>query len=165
MKEIELSKGYVALVDDEDYERVMARGPWYASKQGSKSRTWYAHRRDFVEGSTKKKVLPMHRFILPPPEGRMVDHINGNGLDNRKENLRLVTHQQNMHNARTALTNTSGVKGVSWSKVSGKWRADVWMNNRQISLGLFDCLLMASIVVAKAREALHGDFACHGGAK
>ena len=91
MKEIPLTKGKVALVDDEDFEEV-SKVTWYLVKIRN---TCYAH--GYVKPPSKKMEY-MHRLILKTPEDMETDHINGNGLDNRKENLRVVTHRQNMQN-------------------------------------------------------------------
>jgi hypothetical protein len=91
MKEIPLTKGKVALVDDEDFEEV-SKVTWYLVKIRN---TCYAH--GYVKPPSKKMEY-MNRLILKTPEDMETDHINGNGLDNRKENLRVVTHRQNMQN-------------------------------------------------------------------
>ena len=95
MKEIPLAQGKVALVDDEDFEE-MSKVTWHLVKSHN---TCYAH--GYIKHSSKKMVY-MHRLILKTPEDMDTDHINGNGLDNRKENLRVVTHcenQRNIHNS------------------------------------------------------------------
>ena len=93
MKEIPLTKGLVAIIDDEDFERV-SRYKWLALPR---KRTSYATRTSQVGGT--KKTVYLHRFILNASNGLQVDHINGNGLDNRKSNLRLVTHSENLRNS------------------------------------------------------------------
>lgn len=87
MREIKLTQGKFALVDDEDYEKVN-RHKWYYHKEG------YA-RRNSSRHDGKQKVLFMHNLIIDVPEGLYPDHRNGNGLDNRKENLRISTNAQN----------------------------------------------------------------------
>jgi HNH endonuclease len=113
MKEIPLTRGYVAIVDDEDYERVMAIGRWQF-KQGVS--TIYARHGCSVEG--KDFQILLHRFIMDVTDRRVkVDHRDHNGLNNQKSNLRVCTHQQNSMNARKAKTGrgTSRYKGVSGS--------------------------------------------------
>lgn len=91
--EIVLSKGLTAIIDAEDFARVSLY-KWSASAQGSASKP-YAIRR-VTDPETKKRVkVWLHRFITSCPEGMVVDHINGNGLDNRKINLRVVTFEEN----------------------------------------------------------------------
>jgi hypothetical protein len=90
MKEIPLTQGKVALIDDEDYEKICT-GKWCAQYAPW---TFYSHGK--VPG--RKKIISMHRFIMGDPENKEIDHINGNGLDNRKENLRIVSRQENGQN-------------------------------------------------------------------
>lgn len=97
MKEIPLTQGQVALVDDEDYE-FLNQWKWHAQKGLN---TYYATRtinRKITKGEWKCESMKMHRAILKPPDNMVVDHINHNGLDNRKENLRIVTHRENHWN-------------------------------------------------------------------
>ncbi len=97
MKEIRLTQGKVALVDDEDFERVNAL-KWYASHE-SRGTKWYAIRRETIDG--KRTKVRMHRFVLGLPLGyldpeRVVDHLNHDSLDNRKCNLEVITQEENM---------------------------------------------------------------------
>ena len=95
-KKIELSKGKCALVDNEDYERLM-QYKWCASKTKI---GYYSIRKDYTSG--KQKTILMHRIIMDCPKGMIVDHINHNALDNRKENLRICTNSQNLMNQRVS---------------------------------------------------------------
>lgn len=95
MKEIPLTKGLVTIIDDEDFERVN-KYKWHLLLRNTR-RTSYATRSSEVGGT--KKTVYLHRFILNASNGLQVDHINGNGLDNRKSNLRLVTHSENLRNS------------------------------------------------------------------
>ena len=107
--------GLVALVDDEDYDWL---SQWNWSAVSTHRRNGgYAMRRDNVTG----KTILMHRMILKASDGGEVDHINGNGLDNRRCNLRLVTPQQNRRNRSTGRNNQTGYKGVTFDKKSGRW--------------------------------------------
>lgn len=97
MKEIQLTKGKVALIDDEDFERVNAF-KWYASLE-SRGKKWYTIRREFIDGRIHK--VRMHRFVLGLPPGLLkpgtvVDHINHDSLDNRRLNLEEITQDENM---------------------------------------------------------------------
>lgn len=124
MKEIPLTRGKVALVDDEDFESL-SRFKWQASQE---SGIWYARR--------GHKTIRMHTQIMG---GLNVDHRNRNGLDNRRENLRFATRSQNGFNTKLFKSNKSGAKGVSWYKwlAVPKWRADIKVNGRKIHLGYF----------------------------
>jgi hypothetical protein len=107
--------GLVALVDDEDCT-WLRQWNWSAVSP-QRLNGGYAMRRDNQSG----KTILMHRLILDAPEGIEVDHINGNGLDNRRANLRRVTVQQNRQNRNRGRTNQTGFKGVTFDKKSGKW--------------------------------------------
>lgn len=133
MKAIRLTRGKIALVDDEDYERVN-QYKWYAYFA---SNTIYARRRPWNKIIKKYSVQSIHRFILNAPKGMEVDHINGNGLDNRKANLRLCTRQQNCYNHRVRNTSKSGITGISWDTQTNKWRATITLNGKMINIGRF----------------------------
>jgi hypothetical protein len=122
-KVISLSQDKVALVDDEDYD-VLIKFKWFASKNG---KTYYAIR--------KSKIL-MHRIISNPPLGFEIDHINGDGLDNRKENLRIVTHRENCQNKH--IEKSSKFPGVTWNKQHKKWHAHLRISGKYRYVGAFD---------------------------
>jgi len=106
----------------------------------------------------------VHRVVYAMHHGEVrtrLDHSNGVKTDNRIENLRPATHSQNMHNARIAKTNTSGVKGVCYDKSRRKWVANVWLHNKQIHIGRFDTIEGATVACRNAREKLHGGYARH----
>lgn len=110
MKEIPLTQGKVALVDDEDYELVNSL-KWYAHLQ---SGTFYAMRHTPRTDTETRKLIGMHKFIIKTPDEFETDHIDGDGLNNQKSNLRVVTtreNQQNQHKEKT-----SKYPGVSWKK-------------------------------------------------
>lgn len=100
----------------------------------------------------------MHYGWLP----KLIDHVNGNKTDNRIENLRQATPQQNQHNAKRRVDNKSGVKGVVWRKDSRKWRADIQVNGKRRSLGCFDSIENAKEFIMLTREMLHENFANNG---
>ncbi len=133
MKEINLTQGKVALVDDEDYEKV-SQFKWFAIRQ---RHHWYAGRSipDKTKKSGQRTVL-LHQFLLPG--GRRVDHRDGNGLNNLCGNLRAATGEQNGANCKRSLANSSGFKGVSWNPVAKRWRADIRPQRRHIFLGHFE---------------------------
>lgn len=125
MKEIKLTKGKVALVDDEDFD-LLNRHKWSCQVGTS-----YAGRRE------KNKIIYMHRQIVIPRKGLVVDHINGDGLDNRRSNLRAISHKENIRAMRWNRRNKSGYMGVSWHKAAKKWEACVTRNCKKVYLGVF----------------------------
>lgn len=133
VKEVRLSRGMHALVDPEDYDRVVAMGAWCADPA---KRTFYARKNLYTPGTRKLTPLLMHTFITG---WSYVDHINGNGLDNRRSNLRQATAFQNMANKRRYRNNTSGFKGVTRNTGTGRpWRAAIKVYNKGHHLGYFD---------------------------
>lgn len=133
MKEIPLTRGKVALVDDEDYSEL-SKYRWCALKQGN---TYYAVRASPCDPATHKSTLiKMHVVIAGTPHGMDTDHVSGNGLDNRRENLRVVTHRENCQNRHEV--KTSKYPGVNWDKHARKWRARIQVNGKQHSIGYYD---------------------------
>jgi hypothetical protein len=148
-KLIQLTQGKVAIVNDDDFERLN-KFRWYFCKR-------YAVRDVIVNG--KKETIYMHRLVTEAPDDLEVDHINGDGIDNRKENLRLCTHAENSRNRGRAKHNTSGHKGVWFSKQSNRFIAETRLNGKKIHVGSFKTAEEASEAYkAKALE-VHGDFA------
>jgi len=149
MKKIKLTQGKVALVDDKDFERVNKKR-WQAQQ---KPATYY------VIGQTSKlskggqKTIYLHREIIgKPPKGMEVDHINGDGLDNRRENLRFVTRRQNMQNKQTI--RSSKYPGVSWHQGTQKWQSRIHVGGKQTHLGVFTDEKEAFIAYRKAVESI-----------
>ena len=133
MKQILLTRDKVAPVDDEDYERL-SRYKWQALKDRT---TWYACRT--VRRHGQRRVLLMHREILGiKGREREVDHKDGNGLDNRRNNLRVATLSQNRFNAGKYSTNKSGYKGVSFDAQSRRWVAQIAAHGKKFSLGRYN---------------------------
>ncbi len=140
------------LVDEEDAERVSAFR-WCALR-GSRFRSTYVHSRWFVG--------MLHRFLLGVTDRKIeVDHIDGDGLNNCKSNLRPASKGQNQHNIKLQRNNTSGVKGVCWCKTNRYWLARVYSEGRVAWQATFHDLSEASAAVRAVRESLHGEFARH----
>lgn len=153
MKQIPLTQGKVALVDDEDYE-VLSQYRWQARR---KEHTWYAQR--YHQRCGKKSSQSMHRAILGLIDpSACVDHINGDGLDNRRRNLRVASCAQNNQNSRKQCNNSSGYKGVSYRKSYNKWHAYIYLDNRQINLGHYDDPEFAAMVYDSFAKQLFGEF-------
>lgn len=164
MKQIPLTQGKVALVDDDVYEDLM-KFKWYANKYGSATHPlWYAVR-NHARQNDKQKSIKMHRVIWEYfnaiPDGYEIDHINHDGLDNRMENLRIATHRENMHNqVRNPATKTSQYKGIYWDKSHGKWKAQIKTNGNTKSLGYFVDEVEAARAYNRAAIYYFGQFAC-----
>lgn len=126
-KRISLTQGKFAIVDDGDYE-FLNQFKWYHA-------LGYA-RRDITDNGKSKNIW-MHREVLGVEEGKFTDHINGDGLDNRRANLRSCTHTENMRNAKPH-GKTSKYKGVYWYKKRSKWVSKICVDRKQIYLGNFD---------------------------
>lgn len=156
MKEIPLTKGYVALVDDDLYEKIISFGKWSFHQNG------YA----IIQKSYKKpdgkwgvSVLRMHRLVLNANDGEFVDHINGNKLDNRRSNIRICNGAENRRNVGLRKNNISGYKGVYFAKPKGFFTAQITFENKKIHLGCFTCPIEAARAYNEAAKKYHGEFA------
>jgi len=158
---VPVNRGYIAIVSDEDYEWAR-QFTWHVLFFGSKrdqSRYPYAARTTPNDMRGKHGSKLMHREIIGTPKGRETDHINGNTLDNRRENLRICSKSQNLANQRRIVSHTSRFKGVSFYPPSDKWQAEIQCANVRHYLGRFDSEIEAArIYNAKAKE-LFGEFA------
>lgn len=128
-KEIQLANGKVCLVDDGDYKMLSMYG-WYAKEN---SNTTYVYTQ--LHKNKTRRTVHIHQMLLLPPDGYVVDHINGNGLDNRRSNLRLCTQSQNRMNSKKSNRNNAGIKGVGWSKDNNKWYAYITFEKVMRNLG------------------------------
>ena len=112
-----------------------------------------------VRTTVDGKTVYFHQFVLKPPDGAEVDHVNGNKLDNRRCNLRVATHSQNNQNKRLRRDNTTGYKGVCFDKRAGKYIAYINANGARTYLGYFDDSLLAAMAYDRAAIRLHGEYA------
>jgi hypothetical protein len=101
----------------------------------------------------------MHRVLLNAPASLHVDHVNGNGLDNQRSNIRLATPGENQHNGRLRKNNSSGFKGVSWVTRDKRWQVSIWLGGKQRALGRFQNLEDAARAYDNAARELFGEFA------
>lgn len=148
-KTIPITKGKFTIVDDEDFEELNQYN-WICHTPES------VYRQKMVKGV--RRMIWMHRFIMKCPDGMEVDHINGNALDNRKSNLRICTHAENMKNIGFSKRNTSGYKGVYWNKSANKWQAQISISGRVTYIGLYDNIEDAASAYNTSAKKNHGDF-------
>ena len=161
MKEIKLTQGYVAKIDDEDYERV-SKLKWCVSK--GKKRMCAVHGITTGESDNKKTdLILMHRFIMNDPLGFEIDHINHDALDNRKENLRICARIENARNIKKHKKSNSGYKGVSYlpSGVKSKpYTSHIMIDGKLKHLGYFEHAEDAARAYDKKAKEVYGEFAC-----
>ena len=146
-------KGQKVFVDKRDFAEV-TRYKWSLEKGAN---TYYLVRKKGPRGKVKRIVL--HRLLTNAPKGTQVDHKNGNGLDNRRKNLRICKQQHNLWNQGKRLNRTSKYKGVSWCKAAKKWQVHITVNYKNIYLGLFKCEKEAAKKYNKAAKKFFGQFA------
>lgn len=145
-REIPVTNGHVAIVDDDDYERI-SKFHWSVVKGYN---TFYAKRGFNLNG--KHFTVVMHREImrLSCNDGILIDHRDRNGLDNRKCNLRIANKSINAFNSKLRTNNNSGFRGVHFHSQRKRWQARICINNKRISLGLFDTPMLAANAYAEA---------------
>lgn len=153
IKAIPLTQGKCAIVDSDDYEELN-KHKWCAVKYPNGQ--FYALR---GSGDPHKTPIRMHRKIMDFPKTGEIDHINGNGLDNRKCNLRNISHKNNIQNSRLSARNKSGYKGVRWDKEREKWIVWIGFNLKRINLGRFSDIVEAARAYDKAAKKYFGDTA------
>lgn len=157
-KEIPLTQGKVALVDDEYFDEL-SKYKWYTLRDHHYNR-FYAIRHEKKEDGIFT-LINMHRQILNYP-AEMIDHVNHDGLDNRRSNIRVCTNSENQHNSNARKrnkNNTSGFRGVSWNTTAKRWRAAIKKNLKDIFLGYFSTAEEAGHAYDKKAKELFGEVA------
>jgi hypothetical protein len=159
MKTVPLSQGYVAIVDDEDYDRV-SRHKWQARvvrrRDGSELNV-YAGLTVCRNGKRTQELL--HRFIISVRDPAVeLDHRDGNGLNCQKSNLRICTHAENSRNRRLKADNSLGLKGVHYCKDLGTFRARIMVGDKRKSLGQYATAELAARAYDFASEKYHGSY-------
>lgn len=155
MKEIKLTQGKVAIVDENLFDELN-KYKWHYG-------LGYARRNIRLENG-KRKMIFMHRAIMDTPEGFETDHINGIKLDNRRENLRIVTKELNQHNSKPRKDKSnSRYKGVTFYKSkrhkTGKWTARIQVNNKRITIGYYKTEIEAAKAYNEYARSVYGDYA------
>lgn len=158
--EISLTKGYVAIVDDEDADLALLK--WHAGvhRQGK-----YVYA---IRISKERERISIHRLVLSRIVNRLLeshefaDHIDGNCLNNCRANLRIATHTQNQWNRAAGEDSKTGLKGVYWDNGREKWRSRIYVDNKRYMLGRFDTPLEAHKAWCRAAVKHHKEFANFG---
>lgn len=156
LKQIPLTQGRFALVDDSDYDFLM-QWKWYARFDPTNN-TWYAVRKKSIDG--RQTTLQMHRIILGLTDSKIkCDHKNGEGLDNQRQNLRPCTNAQNCKNRKLNSNSATGFKGVHFNKRQKKYAALIIADKKRISLGYYRDAIDAAKAYNEAAKIHHGEFA------
>jgi hypothetical protein len=133
-------------VSPED-EHLLAAYPWTISGRG------------YVQSVRRGVATLLHRLILSAPPGSVVDHINGDPSDNRRENLRICSHTENMRNRKVSKSNKLGLKGVHWDRGRSRYRALIWVDGKKKWLGSYKTAEEAKAAYDSAAPIYHGEFA------
>lgn len=150
MIEVRLTRGLYAIVDDSDAYVIDIK--WYAQR-GYKDTFYAANKYQYG-------IMFMHRLIIGIENtSERVDHIDCNGLNNQKANLRIVTRNQNHYNRGMQCDNKSGYKGVSWDKICNKWRSQIAFDRKTYYIGNFDNAIDAALAYDEAAIEFHGEYA------
>jgi hypothetical protein len=146
MVKLPLGHGKYALIDDEDYPKIMF-GTWHCTKSG------------YVAGRLYGERVYLHRIIMEAKPHEEVDHEDDNPLNNQKYNLRLCTRSQNEAAKTRRRDNISGYKGVTYNKFASKWKARTHLNGNEIHLGYFDTAEDAARAYDRKAKEIFGKFA------
>ena len=159
MKPILLTKGMIAIVDDDDWELLEQYQWYYSTHNRAYTTTHISCKTENGKRTTKSRHIPMTHMILGITDSRIVDHKNGETLDNRKENLRICTNRQNSANSKLRKDRKSGYKGVSFNKNAKKWSSQIKVNYERIYLGIYDTPWKAAQAYDDAAVKYFGEFA------
>lgn len=159
MKKIKLTNGKYSLVSDSDFFEL-SKYKWWRTDRTSNQ---YAERSFWDKNKKRVRKVLMHRIIMGLKTGdkRQIDHIDGNGLNNQRTNLRICTLQKNQHNRRRQKNNTSGYKNITWVKETKKWRVAIDYNNKTYNLGRYKNKMEAKKVRDIWLLKLHKEFASY----
>lgn len=149
MKTIKLTQKKTCLVSPRDYKHII-KYKWHFNGR-------YAVR-TILDGK-KKKTLYMHRFIMGNPYAKVIDHIDGNGLNNQRNNLRICSHKENFRNQKISKHNTSGAKGVVWNNKNENWNARITVDRKRIHLGCFLNKKDAIAAYNRSAKKYYGEYA------
>ena len=157
MKQIGLTQGKYALVDDADFE-WLNQWKWFAVRQ--RNGNWYAVRNSTWK-NVKGRTIYMHRKILrlTVEDYHETDHKDHNGLNNQRENLRIATRMQNQYNQKPQIGKSSQYKGVRWHKRDRKWRAEIKLNKKTRWIGAYNSEIEAARSYDRVAKELFGEFA------
>jgi hypothetical protein len=134
MKKISLTQDKYAIVDDSDYV-FLNKNKWCLNSRPGRKLS-YAKRAITLENG-KQKFISMHSLLIDTPKGMVVDHIDGDGLNNQRKNLRICSHTQNTRNASLSKRNKSGSKGIFWNKTNNKWKVSIGVDKKLLHIGYF----------------------------
>lgn len=148
---VDLTKGYVAMIDAADADLVLA----FSWRAKVKDTTVYAMSQT---ARPDRSCVLMHRLVAGAATGDLVDHIDGNGLNNQRLNLRTASPSQNQQNQRLVARNSSGLKGASWQQGVDKWRAQIWRDGKRVHLGYFATAEDAHAAYLTAAQDAFGEF-------
>jgi len=149
---------HIILIDDEDYDKIKGY-TWSIALRGRLSKTFYISGYKHKSGRNAYRPF-LHRLIMDCPDGFCVDHINGNALDNRKQNLRICTQQQNSFNSNKQNIKTSSVyKGVTFDKARNKYQAQIKINYKHKIIGRYETEDQAAIAYNIAALENFGEYA------
>ena len=157
---VTLTKGYIASISATDLH--VAEGKNWSAKVDRRSdgsiRSVYAYRTSYLNG---RKVVYLHREIMSARPEEIIDHIDGNGLNNVRSNLRIATPSQNQHNRVANIGSASKYKGVSAGNRPGVWRARIKKNGVEKTIGYFDSEKKAHEAYIAASDLMHGSYSRH----
>lgn len=149
---IRLTNGMFTVVDDDDFDRVKDYNWQHRSRKGAPSYVGCTKSKNKI-----KRWIHLHRLIMNCPENMEVDHIDGDGLNNCKSNLRICTHRENILNRSVNKRKDNSMKGVGLHE--GRWRSRIASEGKKFFLGHFPTMELAAIAYNEKAKELHGEFA------